>query len=239
MPREDRDFLNKALAYFNLPKVAVLFSPSVQKWPDIWCYMRPPTIVVTGEWARQALHERRKRLVHEVLHFKGLQHSRQGKLLYSTYPARDTYSRAVYKQMLLQGNPTLTLPTASDMAKFRVTTKQRNLVMTAKSAAKEPWQMTKEKLYESGTFPKAPQKWNRGDINGALMEAGRQVRRDGETRYVFAPSAGGIIVTKDLQGGMTTMVNQYMEVSQVGGKIAIRQFKPPAPPLVVLVEGVR
>jgi len=75
------------------------WSSSTKHWPDIWTD-GTGTITVTREWLRQNLKNRHVRLTHELLHFKGLKHGWKGKLLYSTHPEKDTFSRAYYDKLI-------------------------------------------------------------------------------------------------------------------------------------------
>jgi len=89
---------NVLLPYFKIDRVIVGYSASQARWPDIWCERtRPPRITVTEEWRRQNMHERRKRFVHELLHVRGLEHGRIGRLNYHTIPEKDSYSKYVYQ----------------------------------------------------------------------------------------------------------------------------------------------
>lgn len=102
MNKEDIEFIRtRLLPWAEVHAVHIEWSNSTKKWPDIWCYPyeRPPRIVVTREWARQNVHERRKRLTHEFLHLRGMEHDER--IGYSTVPARDSYSMKVYKEYLL------------------------------------------------------------------------------------------------------------------------------------------
>ena len=98
----------KLLPWSGVKAVKIAWSNSTKSWPDIWVQTgEVPVITVTKEWARQDVHERRKRLVHEFLHLKGLNHPeggsiRIGKYVYSTFPASDSYSKAVYRQLIQQ-----------------------------------------------------------------------------------------------------------------------------------------
>lgn len=84
--------------YFQIHEVKVQYLTDYKrKHPDIWCYPDKKLIVVTDEWSRQNANERRKRLVHEVLHLVGVQHSR--KLKFSTFPDRDLFSIKVYNDI--------------------------------------------------------------------------------------------------------------------------------------------
>lgn len=74
------------------------WSSSTKHWPDIW--IEGNTITVTREWLRQNLKNRHVRLTHELLHLKGLKHGWKGKLLYSTHPEKDTFSRAYYDKLI-------------------------------------------------------------------------------------------------------------------------------------------
>ena len=67
--------------------------------PDIW--IRGSVITVTKEWARQDLHERRKRLLHEGLHYaKGLGHGPKERAMgYYSQPDKDVYTRDLYKRV--------------------------------------------------------------------------------------------------------------------------------------------
>ena len=77
------------------------FSDINKKHPDIWLrYEDMPVIIVTREWLRQNTHERRKRLVHEMEHIRGLEHGRIGKYNFSTYPDKDTWSKFVYNGII-------------------------------------------------------------------------------------------------------------------------------------------
>lgn len=95
----DREFLVRvAMPALGISRMSVQWSDSKLRWPDIWTDGH--TITVTKEWARQGVHERRKRLVHELLHLKGYTHGRIGGLNYSTRPQKDTYSMMVYRRLI-------------------------------------------------------------------------------------------------------------------------------------------
>ena len=99
IPRSDREWLRKkAMPYFGIGAIAIDYVETGRKWPDIWIETNrePPLITVTQEWMKQNKDERRSRLVHECLHLTGLQHGRKGKLNYSPYPEKDSYSKMVY-----------------------------------------------------------------------------------------------------------------------------------------------
>lgn len=111
--QEDIDFVNKIIPLMGITKNIVLTTdPSTEPYPDIWIQrgVFSDTITVTQEWAKQNHHERRKRLVHELLHSLGEQHWESSKIidvsgqklsiLYSTYPEKDTYSALVYSHLL-------------------------------------------------------------------------------------------------------------------------------------------
>ena len=93
--------------FFGISKLRIGWSDSRKKWPDIYCETGGiPRIVVTREWQRQNLHERRKRLVHEALHIaRDLDHGIVEGYEYSTYPAKDTYSRIIYQRILKKPIP--------------------------------------------------------------------------------------------------------------------------------------
>jgi hypothetical protein len=96
----DKKWIIKALQHFGIKRIGIAQSESRAKWPDIWCEMggKYPVITVTREWAKQGLHERRKRLTHEMLHLCGMQHDES--LGYSTYPQRDKFSMRYYNSFL-------------------------------------------------------------------------------------------------------------------------------------------
>ena len=112
IPEGDKKFLReKVLPYFRLRSLSLGESSYKGKWPDLWVDVSrtPPLIVVTREWTKQRAPERRKRLVHEALHLCGLEHPPKGRvwlngLCYSTFPAEDTFSMAVYKR-IIAGEP--------------------------------------------------------------------------------------------------------------------------------------
>ncbi len=91
-----------AMPALGIRRVRLATSQSKKVWPDCWTDKH--TIWVTREWARQGVHERRKRLTHELAHLRGLEHGRVGRLNYSTYPAKDSFSRALYRS--ISANPT-------------------------------------------------------------------------------------------------------------------------------------
>lgn len=102
MSKTDKKFLTgTAMPAFGIRKLGIDYSPSTAKHPDIWVETGGPfpVITVTREWARQDMHERRKRLTHELLHCKGVNHGRKGRFTYSTYPGKDTYSRHIYEKI--------------------------------------------------------------------------------------------------------------------------------------------
>lgn len=98
----DLEFLQNAMARLRIRRqIRVYKSDSKAKFPDIWMYDKPiGEIWVTDEWAKQSTHERRKRLLHEIFHFAGLEHGRHGGLEYSTHPNRDTFSEYKYREMI-------------------------------------------------------------------------------------------------------------------------------------------
>lgn len=102
LEKGDKRFLTAiAMPSFGIRKVRVKYSDSKKKWPDIWCNQNGgiPTITVTAEWSRQTPDERRKRLVHELIHLAWkMGHS--DKIGYSTLPDKDTYSMKVYQQLM-------------------------------------------------------------------------------------------------------------------------------------------
>lgn len=97
MSKSDIEFIEqKLLPYIGRDNVRIAYSASKKRWPDIWVEKyRVPVITITDEWKRQPYHERRKRLVHEGLHLRGMEHNEQ--IGYFTKPARDIFSKAVYE----------------------------------------------------------------------------------------------------------------------------------------------
>lgn len=100
----EKRFIRHALKYFGIRSIRIERSESKDKHPDIWVRpnMVPPTITVTDEWSRQPYHERMKRVVHELLHIRGLEHN--DTVEYSTYPDKDRFSVRVYKDILAGGS---------------------------------------------------------------------------------------------------------------------------------------
>lgn len=104
----DRRFIEAyLLPYFRIHHLKFGITKGTAEYPDIWCDPSkvPPVIMANQTWARQTIPERRKRVVHELLHFIGMQHGRKGKLMYSTYPAKDTFSKAVYLDIVRHQEP--------------------------------------------------------------------------------------------------------------------------------------
>lgn len=101
IPREDLVWLKRAMRVFGIRKLAISWSNSTLSYPDIWVTFRErfDEITVTREWARQDVDERRKRLIHELLHIKGLKHGRFGGYYYATVPTEDSYSKMVYDDL--------------------------------------------------------------------------------------------------------------------------------------------
>lgn len=99
LTQRDREFVKRALGYFGIGAVKIDWSDSKEKYPDIWVNLSStPVITVTREWEKQKPAERRKRIVHEMLHVKGLQHN--DKIGYSTYPDKDSFSMKVYDDIM-------------------------------------------------------------------------------------------------------------------------------------------
>ena len=100
--QDDAKFITDVLLpKFKVKAVRLRHSSSKRKWPDIWVDLKKiPIITVTDEWMRQDKEERRKRLVHEFLHLKGMSHGKKNGLMYSTHPEEDSYSRSIYKLIM-------------------------------------------------------------------------------------------------------------------------------------------
>ena len=101
IPKEDIKFIeNKLMPLAGVRKLRLAYDRSKKTYPDIWVEFGDiPTIMITDEWRRQNVHERRKRLTHEFLHLRGMEHGRVGKYVYSTYPKFDTLSMKVYRDL--------------------------------------------------------------------------------------------------------------------------------------------
>ena len=99
----DIEFIrNTLMPWAGVEKLKLAYDSSRRKYPDIQIELdNIPTITITDEWRRQNIHERRKRLVHEFLHIRGLEHNEAWG--FSTYPDRDSYSVRVYRK-IIQGN---------------------------------------------------------------------------------------------------------------------------------------
>lgn len=98
--KSDVDFIrNTLLPWASIKAIYLKWNNSTKKWPDIWIEKSfMPIITVTAEWRRQNIDERRKRLVHEFLHLKGLEHNES--IGYSAFPNRDSYSIKIYRGLL-------------------------------------------------------------------------------------------------------------------------------------------
>jgi len=98
----DRDFVQRTIALYNIPRVQLETSESKAKHPDLWCYPSQKRIVVTQEWARQGTEERRKRLVHEIVGhmvYKWPHSVYMERLGFSTYPRKDRISQWMYQDV--------------------------------------------------------------------------------------------------------------------------------------------
>ena len=95
---QDLPFLKASSALLRVSTPSIKARSSRATWPDIRTDGR--SITVTREWARQGQHERRKRLVHELLHLQGREHGVIDGMVYSTRPKEDEYSRVVYLRLL-------------------------------------------------------------------------------------------------------------------------------------------
>ena len=96
----DRKFVLRMMRTWGIKRLNIDWSSSKKKYPDIW--VKPgkvPVITVTAEWKSHNTDLRRSQLVHEFLHLVGYEHSRIGKYNYSTYPDKDTFSKAVYQRI--------------------------------------------------------------------------------------------------------------------------------------------
>lgn len=91
-------WLVKAMQRLGIPKVEVESSGPGDLC--VWLGEETPRIRVGSKWHAAKPHERRKRLLHELLHVKGLRHNAQSrKLGYYSNPERDSYSRKVYRAL--------------------------------------------------------------------------------------------------------------------------------------------
>ena len=103
--KQDEEFIKHVLLpWSGVRTVYLKWSNSKKVYPDIWVKLgRIPVITVTGEWAKQGVHERRKRLVHELIgHLAfGWEHNDfMDKVGFSTYPNKDIVSWRIYKDIL-------------------------------------------------------------------------------------------------------------------------------------------
>ena len=91
---------DQLLPYLGVDSLEIQQDAEYEKtYPDIW--IRGSVITVTKEWARQDVHERRKRLLHEGLHYaKGLGHGPKERAMgYYSQPDKDVYTRDLYKRV--------------------------------------------------------------------------------------------------------------------------------------------
>ena len=99
--------MSKKLDLSKIPKIAydtkwdaaIKDNPNKVYHPDLWIDLNENIIYVTKEWERQEEQEKEKRLLHELLHILGYKHGKYGDLEYSTYPAKDSLSMQMYKQL--------------------------------------------------------------------------------------------------------------------------------------------
>ena len=93
---------SQAMPYFGVSALRIETDPSEKRWPDIWIVGNQ--ITVTKEWLKQKYHERRKRLTHELVHYSwGFDHGKKGKYDFNTVPCRDSFSMAIYLDILRKG----------------------------------------------------------------------------------------------------------------------------------------
>ena len=92
------------MPWAGVEKLKLAYDSSRRKYPDIQIELgNIPTITITDEWRKQNIHERRKRLVHEVIgHLSfGWEHNNlMDKIGFSTYPNKDTMSKRIYNDLL-------------------------------------------------------------------------------------------------------------------------------------------
>ena len=87
----------RLLPYLGVESIQITQDKDYDKtYPDIW--VQGGVITITREWARQGLHERRKRLLHEGLHLaKGFGHgARERAMGFFSQPAKDSYTKKLY-----------------------------------------------------------------------------------------------------------------------------------------------
>jgi len=91
---------DRLLPYLGLKSIQIAQDDEYEgTYPDIW--VQGKTITVTREWARQEMHERRKRLLHEGLHLVGFGHgAKERRMGYYSQPAKDAYTKALYEREL-------------------------------------------------------------------------------------------------------------------------------------------
>ena len=100
IPASDIKFLHEVIlpALRIRKQVNIVWSDSARIYPDVWTDSK--TIWVTREWLHHNYHERRKRLLHECLHLRGLSHGVRGGYMFSTDPTTDTFSMHMYNQII-------------------------------------------------------------------------------------------------------------------------------------------
>ena len=89
-------FLGRALAHLNVPRVDVQVNP--ESTADIWIELGNPLpqVVCGQKWIGSNPTLRKTKLVHEVLHAKGMRHDAKSRQMgYYSNPERDTYSPKV------------------------------------------------------------------------------------------------------------------------------------------------
>ena len=99
----DTIFIRSLIKKYDTGKIRIGFSASHAKHPDIWIEMNgTPKITVTNEWRRQAMVERHKRMVHEIVgHLVyRMEHGMYNGLNFSTYPEKDTWSMERYRDIV-------------------------------------------------------------------------------------------------------------------------------------------
>ena len=91
---------DRLLPYLGLKSIQITQDEEYEgTYPDIW--VQGGVITVTREWARQGMHERRKRLTHEGLHLVGFGHgAKERRMGYYSQPAKDSYTKALYEREL-------------------------------------------------------------------------------------------------------------------------------------------
>ncbi len=97
----DTNSLKKMMKQLHVPALEITIDRNSNRDIAVYLGKSIPYILCGRKWLVAPFHERQKRLLHELLHVRGLRHDNKARSAgYYSNPSRDTLSKTVYLRLL-------------------------------------------------------------------------------------------------------------------------------------------